>query len=275
MKTKNIIVISLICFLVLGIISSIIGVFSPVIVLNENQILYIFSTTSQVIAAIFGLTLTGFIFVRNELSREEISDESLTEVIQNLKDRYFKLLVYVSALSIVTILLCNFVLSLESSNTAVLLSITVNMTQSLFIVNLLIIAYFIFDVVGPRRIEEESRNIRLSVDSVITNEKLGSLEEFLTNYNKLEYIIQKYGTAFQDGFDPESSKQRRRISNVRLAEFILKAERIDLELFTKIKNLITLRNSIIHGAEPVVSERMVVESETVLGELSEALHVVI
>jgi hypothetical protein len=48
--------------------------------LDENQILYLFSISAQVIAAIYGLTLTGFIFLRNELSREEFEDETLVDL---------------------------------------------------------------------------------------------------------------------------------------------------------------------------------------------------
>lgn len=46
-------------FAVMSIISTIIGLSSLATKLNENQVLYLFSTTGQVIAAIYGLTLTG------------------------------------------------------------------------------------------------------------------------------------------------------------------------------------------------------------------------
>lgn len=58
-------------FVVISIISTAIGLSPLATKLNENKVLYLFSTTGQVIAAVYGLTLTGFIFFRNELSREE------------------------------------------------------------------------------------------------------------------------------------------------------------------------------------------------------------
>jgi|GEM_PF-7121262 hypothetical protein len=49
-------------WIVLSVVSTSVGLSSLVTPLNENQVLYLFSTTGQVIAAIYGLTLTGFIF---------------------------------------------------------------------------------------------------------------------------------------------------------------------------------------------------------------------
>lgn len=152
--------------------------------------------------------------------------------------------------------------------------IIINVAHSSYFVSLLIIAYFIFDVIEPKRIERESRRLQFLVDAVEADYEKGSLEEFLANYNKIENILQKYGQAYQ--FKTESiSSRSRRISNIRMAEFIFRAEMIDRVLFEKIKNLVTLRNSIIHGAEPVVSRRMVESSKEVLRELASALGAVI
>jgi uncharacterized protein YutE (UPF0331/DUF86 family) len=148
-----------------------------------------------------------------------------------------------------------------------------NTGQVSFIVNLFVIAYFIFDVIAPKRIEKASKNLQRTVDPFEIGEKKGSLEDFLTNYNQIEYILQKYGQAFQSEMTGSHMKSRRRISNAKLTEIILQAERIDYGLFEEIKRLITLRNSIVHGAEPIVSYKMVDSSRTILVELSKALGV--
>lgn len=103
-----------ILFVVLSIISSIVGVSPLATTLNENQVLYLFSTTSQVIAAVYGLTLTGFIFLRNELSREEFEDQTLSEPVEALKARYFIFLVFITILVLITILLCNLAIANEA-----------------------------------------------------------------------------------------------------------------------------------------------------------------
>jgi hypothetical protein len=65
---------------------------------------------------------------------------------------------------------------------------------------------------------------------------------------------------------------RRRISLTRLAEILLRNERIDQELFVGLRNLITLRNSIIHGADPIISQEAVVTSAKMLRRLGVALN---
>jgi hypothetical protein len=45
--------------------TSVWGLVSSLFKLNENQILYLFSTSAQVLAGIYGLTLTGFIVSRH------------------------------------------------------------------------------------------------------------------------------------------------------------------------------------------------------------------
>lgn len=270
MTPLKITILSTTLLVIISAITSLIGLDRPLLSLNENQIFYLYSTSAQVLAGIYGLTLTGFIFFRNELSREEFEDDTLTVAVDSLKERYFNMLLFVTALSIFTLIMSNLVISSESSDQTTFNTIIMNIAQSAFFINLLVIAYFIFDVIAPKRIEKESKVIQQRVDPTPEAEDKGSLESFLTNYNQLEYILQKYGQAYQSEFEGEI-RSRRRISNVRLAEFILRAERINQGLFGEIKSLISLRNSIIHGAEPVVSKNMVELSERILQELASAL----
>lgn len=267
------IVVSLsLALLVFGsIATSLLGLNSPIFVLKDNQIFTLYSASEQVLAGIFGLTLTGFIFFRNELSREEFDDETLAPAVEELKDRYFKILVFITTLSVFTFFISNLVISFDSSKNRVISTILMNTGQVSFYVCMVVIAYFIFDVIAPKRIERASKALQQIVDPTPLDNEKGSLEIFLTNYNRLEYILEKYGQAYQFGI--EGGRSKRKISNVRLAEFILRAEKIDQKLFIEIKDLITLRNSIIHGAEPVVSQRMIDLSENILQELAKALNI--
>lgn len=259
-------------FIVFSLIACYAGLKTPVFLLNENQILYLYSTSAQVLAAVYGLTLTGFIFFRNELSREEFEDETLTEAVESLKERYFKILLFITVFSVFTLLISNLVISYSVGKNGDFSIILMNVAQASFITNLLAISYFIFDVIAPQRIEKASKSLQKLLDPYTVEDK-GSLEDFLKNYNTMEYILQKYGQAYQAELEEAKTAQRRRISNVRLAEFILRAERIDHDLFQDIKRLITLRNSIIHGAEPVVSQEVVSVSERILRDLASALGV--
>jgi hypothetical protein len=241
--------------------------------LNENQILYLFSTSAEVIAAIYGLTLTGFIFFRNELSREEFEDETLVEAVESLKRRYFALLVFIAGLVILTLLLANLAIVHEGSGEVRLNTIIMNAGQSAFVTSLIAVVYFIFDVIAPKRIEGASKRLQRTVDTqVVEGQNNGSLEEFLKNYNQIEVLLDTDGKRYQEiSPDTKERRYRRRLPNSRLAEILVRNNRIDKQLFYSLQRLITLRNSIIHGADPVVSQTAVESSVEVLNRLKRAL----
>lgn len=258
--------------LILAAGTSIWGAVGGIMGLNENQILYLFSTSAQVLAGIYGLTLTGFIFFRNELSREEQEDETLADAMESIKRRYFTLLVFITALVLVTLALSNLAISSESSAHPTVTTLLINSGQSAFATSLLAIAYFVFDVISPKKVQVASRALQDKVDPTHGTQGKGSLEEFLRNYNQIEMLLSEYGLSNSLATSAYSSKPFRRISNVRLAEILERNERISKSLFNRIKDLITLRNSIIHGADPVVSAEIVNISDQVLVELRATLN---
>jgi hypothetical protein len=250
-----------------------IGVVNPVFSLNENQILYLFSTSAQVLAGIYGLTLSGFVFFRNELSREEFEDETLVDAVERLKKRYFLLLVFITALVVIALLLANLAIAEEGSGHPYLTVAVINTAQSAFVTSLLAVAYFVYEVISPQRIEAASKGLQEELDPTRKEEVKGSLEDFLRNYNEIEMLLAKYGQIYQEGaLALYQNRAARRLSNVRLAEMLFRTERIDLALFNRLKALISLRNSIIHGADPVVSTAVVAGSRQILEDLRRALE---
>jgi hypothetical protein len=245
---------------------------NPVFRLNENQILYLFSTSAQVIAAIYGLTLTGFIFFRNELSREEGEDETLSEAVEELKARYFSLLVFITVLVVGTLALANLAISLESQNSSALLNLVINGGQAAFFTSLAAVSYFIFDVISPRRIEKMSRDIQSRIDPDRPTDEKGSLENFLGSYNEIESLLQAEGKKYYSAAgDYSEQRYRKHFSNSRIAEVLFRRQAIDESLYGELLRLVTLRNSIIHGAVPAVSVSLVDTARHVLVRLKEAL----
>jgi hypothetical protein len=242
------------------------------IAVNENQILYLFSTSAQVIAAIYGLTLTGFIFFRNELSREQSEDETLADAVESLKARYFALLMFITALVTLALLLANLAISHEGSGEPRLNTLILNAGQSAFVTSLFAVAYFVFDVISPHRIEVASRSLQSKADPDLATQTKGSLEEFLKNYNQIEALLEQVGQSYEADIAAGYPKRYpRRLSNARLAEVLLRGEKISQPLFHQLRELITLRNSIIHGAEPLVSQAVVLSSADVLQKLRSVL----
>ena len=114
LSQKRFFIISFVALVLGSLVFVSIGLIKTAFPLKENQILYLYSASAQVLAGIYGLTLTGFIFFRNELSREEFNDDSLVDAVNRLKFRYFEMLMFITALTITSLLLSNLVISIES-----------------------------------------------------------------------------------------------------------------------------------------------------------------
>ncbi|KGT33618.1 hypothetical protein HC02_27745 [Vibrio parahaemolyticus] len=123
----------------------------------------------------------------------EFDDDTLTDAVERLKSRYFKLLIFITGQTLISLLLSNLVISIESDKNRLLVTFLMNVTQVSYVVNLGVIAYFIFDVIAPKRIERASRDLQKEVEPDLDKEAKGSLENFLKNFNQIEYILQNMG----------------------------------------------------------------------------------
>ncbi|KJF96040.1 hypothetical protein [Photobacterium angustum] len=270
MGIKNVIWFVAISFSILSLGALLVAINDPIFKLNENQILYIYSTSAQVLAGIYGLTLSGFIFFRNELSREQFEDSSLSDAIKRLKKRYFHLLGVVTFCTFLTLGLSNLVIAMEGykSNNFAFVAL-LNISQSAYFTSLGIIVYFIFQVIEPRKIEMMSQQIKEELDSTKSAVK-GSLEDFLSSFNQMEVILSSYCDRY-NLYSRASLNTQNRMSVSRALDFLLRDAVIDNDLCKRAKDLTSLRNSLIHGAELEVSEKMVKESQDVLRQLNIAL----
>lgn len=245
----------------------------PFFFLNENQILYIFSSSTQVIAAIYGLIITGYIFLRNELDRKSDKDESLIEVNLLMKSEYFSSIVSISLISLFSIFLCLIVLSIDSYENWFIKDIFINITITGIIITLTKIILFVIKILNPESLEIASNKLRETITKD-DSDHLGSLEVFLRNYNQVEYILEKYGDAFSNEPTYDYQKIRnKRIPKAKLVEILFRAEKIDASLREDLIKLISFRNSLIHGTELYLSQLDVTESETTLNLLKQKLGV--
>lgn len=184
----------------------------PVLILSENQTLYIYSSISQVIAGIYGLTVAGYAFLRNQQDRMMDKDESLVEIFERIQkqqhDSVF-LITIISGLSIISSLLAIAVREVEQLSIRTIAS---NTATCFFITSLVLTAYFVIDSMRPEKIITASESIKNEVssssasnnsppfesnatsenqnDSISNNN--GKLSEFLKNYNSIERTLDKY-----------------------------------------------------------------------------------
>jgi hypothetical protein len=264
---------NIIVWLVLSVLSVGIYIVKPIFLLNENQILYLYSSASQVIAAIYGLIITGYIFLRNELDRKVEKDETLEEIILLLKTEYFGSIIGISVTTIISISLCFLVIVDETHFNSRLLGYLINIAVATILTELIIVVSFVIKILNPNSLELASNKLREITTKDKENES-GSLEDFLKHYNQIEYILEKYGTSilFSDVTDYESAK-RKRITKTKLVYILFKEGKIDLTLKNNLIELISFRNSIIHGTNLFVSIKDVELSEEILNSLKNSLRV--
>lgn len=246
---------------------------SPIFHLDENQILYLFSAASQVVAAIYGLIITGYIFLRNELDRKADKDDSYEEIVSRLKTEYFGSIITISIVTLLSIALCFLVIVDATGLKTNFLDILINISVSVILTELILIVSFVIKILNPKSLEIASDKLRAET---IINEggEKGSIESFLNNFNQIEYILAKYGTAITNPelTDYESVKKKR-ISNPKLVKILFNDERIDSSLKNDLIKLISFRNSVIHGTNLFISKQDVDLSKDILNKLKNSLGV--
>lgn len=150
-------------FLITSAISTAIGIYLKPLILNENQLLYLTSTSSQVLAAIYALTLAGLIFFINELDREKSKDDTLEYITSNIKSRHYSLLIFITALSGTSILSGNMAIAAANISDITIKAALTNIAQSAFIFSLVSIIFFIFEIIDPNAIKKASQRVKDSV----------------------------------------------------------------------------------------------------------------
>lgn len=241
--------------------------------LNENQIMYLYSTSAQVVAAVFGLTLTGYIFFRGELNSAAQNDPTLSDAVKRLESRYFQQLAMITALVMATILFASLVIAYETSNDIKRLTLFMNFGQCFFAASFITISFFIVDVVQPGNIKSASKALQDDIDPANGEERTGDLKAFASIYNSIENHLATSYTKIDMTVEPAGSEKTSQTTSARIADILHRRKLITSDLLEKLKKLIALRNAILHGAEPMVSQSMVLESQLTLAQLASELKI--
>jgi uncharacterized protein YutE (UPF0331/DUF86 family) len=250
-----------------------IGLTDPWFQLNENQILYLYSTTAQVVAGVYGLTLASYIFFRGELAREAKEDLTLKEPVESLESKYFLQLTVITALVMATILASCLVIADESIELTATLTYMMNIGQSFFAIAFLAIAFFVVDIIQPGNIQAASKGLQNKIDPVKEERTEENWLKFLSYYRLIEKSLAEALLEIEKTKGKDSSANNKRTSNTEIAELLYRRKIIPQELSKRIRALIMLRHAIMHGGEAMVSQSMVKEAEAAFAEVQKALKV--
>ncbi len=151
----------------------------------EESALAIMATGAEIIAGLYGLTLTGYIFFMDYL-QEQIRDNALVaEVVTLLRKRYYKMICFISLETVAAIIMTialNFYDIQSNFIPMRVLRFLVNETLFFMINIVFAIIYFVLDIVNPDKIarvslkhkeilEEEEENVEtvIPVDVELEN----------------------------------------------------------------------------------------------------------
>lgn len=169
--------------------------FSTIEMFSMEAISEVLTTSTEVIAGLYGLTLTGYIFFLDRLQQKADDDELLEDIIVLLKKRYHNMVLVLSGICFSVIFLSfNFIIYNPESNLLPMQSYYFWGYESLFLVFAALIfnIYFVITVVDPDKIPRTSLRYKQKMSN--SDDELGSLQEFLQNYEDIEEILKSQST---------------------------------------------------------------------------------
>lgn len=171
----------------------IIGIsFSPVEAFSMESIGDVLGTSAEVVAGLYGLTLTGYIFFLDRLQQKADDDELLEDIIALLKKRYHNMVLILS-ISCFSVILLAFTFIIYNPKSDLLPDYMYHFWgyESLFVVFVTLIfnIYFILTVVDPDKIPRVSLQYKQKLSN--SDKAFGSLQEFLQDYEDIERLLRE------------------------------------------------------------------------------------
>lgn len=222
-----------------------------VIFLNENQILYIYSALAQVIGALLGLTIAGYSVMDAKIQSTGTEDDSITEYTENLRNNYFKTLMYIIGYSILDIALCLITLSIYNSRMKILLPCIMTETILLFLLIMFEVIWFAL-YLNPSAIKIQGSQEKRIIDSEYqrntdyqdNDEIQDSFSSFVTKYNLLEHLVRQFACELIENL-PLLPKLR----FFEALDILRQHEIINLKAYSLINDLRRYRNALVHGLD--------------------------
>ncbi|MBQ3559939.1 MAG: hypothetical protein IJA07_10540 [Agathobacter sp.] len=166
--------------------------FSPIVIFSMEAMTQVLGTSAEVVAGLYGLTLTGYIFFQDRLQQKADSDDLLEDIITLLKKRYHNMVLILSGTCFAVIMVAfNFIIYQPESGLLPMQLYYFWGYEALFLVfvALLFNIYFIITVVDPDKIPRVSLQYKQKLSN--SDSELGSLQGFLQDYEEIEQLLMK------------------------------------------------------------------------------------
>lgn len=222
------------------------GFENPWYLLSEEQYLYIYSTQAQVIAAIYGLTVTGYIFLRNNQDKQKENDSTKIDAINLNQNNERVLLFALTFFSLSTILLAVFTLVSFDDKVNMVRIVSKNLCAAFFIITTFLFCYFILYVLRLDKIEKASEEIKKSIDEY--EKKKTSATKSSSDINESENKLNDSDTIQEKNENPNYDDARDS-----LAIFLYKFNQLELFINMLLNKLYSNYTKSI-GNEPIPTQ---------------------
>lgn len=240
--------------------------FFPLIEYAPDAVSSVMSTCSEVLAGLYGITLTGYIFFADRFKDTSQEDESLYDAVEALLLRYNHMAGFISLMCLVCIFLAE-VIVLYGTNTLLGVSayrFLVNETLLICLCTFELILYFVISVLDPQKVKRISnqKKAKLSEDSA-----QGDPEEFMEIWGQIEENLLSLRAELisRIRFVPGASKSKPQI--VQTLDVLRNYGRINMNLWRKLDKLRQYHNLTLHDLNMSVSQEMCNLAKDVLAEL--------
>ena len=247
-------------------ILAVVDCFFPLIEYATDAVSSVMSTCSEVLAGLYGITLTGYIFFADRFKDTSNEDESLYDAVQALLLRYNHMAGFISLMCLFCIILAEGIV-LYGTNTLLPVSayrFWVNETLLLCFCTFDLILYFVISVLDPHKVDRISsqKKAKISEDKTV-----GDLGEFMAVWQEIENTLYalREDLISTMRFVPGTGKGKPRV--VQTLEVLRNYGRISHGLWRKLDKLRQYHNLSLHDVNMAVSQEMCDLAKTVLAEL--------
>ena len=262
----------LIGLLILGILTGIVQVlvildcFFPLLEYAPDAVGSVMSTCSEVLAGLYGITLTGYIFFADRFKDTSRDDESLYDAVQALLIRYNHLAGFISLMCLVCTVLAEGIV-LYGTNTllpAGLHRFWINETLLMCFCTFDLILYFVISVLDPHKVERISNQKKSKISEDTTT---GDIEEFMAVWGEIEdnLLALREELISKVRFVPGANRNKPQI--VQTLDLLRNYGRINMNLCRKLDKLRQYHNLSLHDVNMAVSQEMCDLAKHVLAEL--------
>ena len=252
--TKTIII----CFLGVTVLNIIwVLMVKPHFLLNENQLLYLFSSMAQIIGSVFGLTLTAYVFFVDKFKESTQGDDTYYDATLAILRRFYQTLVTIAISCGLTILLC--ILGITAlHNWTTVYPFIINQCVLLFVLSLISVLTFGGMLLDPNKLDKEvERQLQHATANTVTD-KAGDFTEFLKYYNLLQEVIINFAQSLVYNKEVNIFEFRQyKPQIIQSLRVLAIKEVINGALREEIDNLRMYRNGLVHGINFSISQSVI------------------